>query len=278
MIYNIFACAEELEGIVNNYTIIHSVEGIDGLVFLPNGCNFIVFNRGLEAYTQTYKEEKKSPVPKGYSVSVKSNQVKKFLLSKDATSSVPIFPIILVELSPIGFYKLFNIDAYSLRKRCLHLDEEMIEKYFKDLYKHNSLEEDLEYLNRSLITLHNSHKSSRICMQDVIEKISSYRFEVTVQTLTEEFGCSRSTMERSFKKTIGLTPKNFIFVSKFCKTVLAYIEDECTFEELTYLYSDNSHLNSIFKKFFGVNPSVIVREVAENKMKIYQMQKLKESR
>ncbi|EDZ62935.1 conserved hypothetical protein [Sulfurimonas gotlandica GD1] len=57
---------------------------------------------------------------------------------------------------------------------------------------------------------------------------------------------------------------------------MAYIEDECTFKELEYLYSDNSHMNSVFKKFLGVSPSVILNEVANKKIQIYQMQKLKE--
>jgi len=152
----------------------------------------------------------------------------------------------------------------------------MIETYFKDLYTHESIEEELKYLDNSLSSLQVFQNSPHLAILDVIDKIANtYRFEVSVASLIEEFGCSRSTMERQFKQVVGLTPKNFIFVSKFCKTVLSYVEDGCSFKELEYLYSDNSHMNAVFKKFLGVSPSVIIEEVSKNKIQIYQMKRLK---
>ncbi|MCD6174024.1 MAG: helix-turn-helix transcriptional regulator [Sulfurimonas sp.] len=277
MIYNIFPPTEELQTIVKQYVVISSLNGIDKLLFLPNGCNFIVFNRGIDAYSVIYNGDEKFFIPKNYSVSTKSKKVKQIVLSKQNNFSNQIFPLILVELTPIGFYKLFNIDASILSKAYLELENEIVERYFKDLYTHNNIEKELEYLNNTLNLLLSSQNNSHMPIEDVIDKIiNSYHFEVTVEMLVKEFGYSQSTMERNFKKIIGLTPKNFIFIAKFCKTVLACIEERCTFNELQYLYSDNSHLNAVFKKFFGVNPSVILDEIANNKIKIYQMQRDKE--
>ncbi|EHP29674.1 hypothetical protein SMGD1_1150 [Sulfurimonas gotlandica GD1] len=277
MIYDIFSPSRELESIVKQYVIVNSLEGVESLLFLPNGCNFIVFNRGIEGYTKIYKEDNKFSIPKNYSVSVKTNKVEKFVCCNENFSKDITFPVILAELTPIGYYKLFNKEASGLNSSYEELEPDTIETYFKNLYSHNSIKEELEYLNTSLKSIYDSQDSPHLTLYDVIDKIvNSYRFEVTVESLTKEFGCSRSTMERQFKKVVGLTPKNFIFVSKFCRTVLAYIEDECTFKELEYLYSDNSHMNSVFKKFLGVSPSVILNEVANKKIQIYQMQKLKE--
>lgn len=275
MIYNISSPPQELQSTIKHYVVINSLDGIDSLLFLPNGCNFIVFNRGLEGYTEIYNEDKKFPIPKNYSVSPKSNKVHKFVLS-DTENSVSIkFPIILVELTPIGFYKLFNTEASELNKGYKELEQSIVDTYFKDLYSHNSIEEELEYLNSSLSALHISQNNTYIPIEDVIDRIMhSYNFEVTVKSLIKEFNCSRSTMERDFKKIIGLTPKNFIFISKFCKTVLAYIDDDYNINELEYLYSDYSYMNAVFKKFLGVSPSVILSEVTNNKIRIHQMQKL----
>jgi len=278
MVYNVFSPAQELQSIIKQYVVISSLDGIDSLLFLPNGCNAIVFNRGFEAYTKVYNEDKKFPIPKNYSISLKSNKIKKFILSENNSSKDMKFPIIVVELTPIGFFKLFNMDASILNKGYLELENSIVDRYFKDFYTHSSLEEEFKYLNSSLIALHASQNNTHMLIEDVIDKIiNSYHFEVTVESLLKEFKCSRSTMERDFKKVIGLTPKNFIFVSKFCKTVLAYIEDQCSFNELKYLYSDSSHMNAVFKKFFGVNPSVILNEVKNNKIQIYQMKRLKKS-
>ncbi len=275
MIYDIFKASKKLETTVKQYVVIHSIDGLNKLMFLPNGCNFLVFNRGLVGYTKVHNEDAKYYMPQKYSVSVKSNKIRRFVLDNQLSSQNIIFPIILVELTPIGFYKLFKIDASVLNSGYLEIQKNIVDEYLKKLYNFATVSEELEYLNESLYQLVVMQNTLNMPIQKIIDKIvDSYHYEVNVEKLVEDFGCSQSTMERDFKKIIGLTPKNFIFISKFCKTVLAYIGDECTFKELTYLYSDNSHFNAVFKKFFGVNPSVILEEVASNKIKIHQMRRL----
>jgi len=275
MIYNILAPSAELQSTVKQYIVIKSLEGLNRLIFLPNGCNFIVFNRGLIGHTKIHNQEITYDMPKNYSLSVKANRVRKFILDKELSQEEIEFPIILVELTPVGFYKVFNKSASALTSGYLEIPEPMVEEYFNKLYTHKSIQKEIAYLNQSLVSLVNFHNNISLPIEDILDKIiDTHHYEVSVEQLCLEFGCSRSTMERDFKKIIGLTPKNFIYIAKFCKTVLAYIGDECTFKELTYLYSDNSHLNSVFKKFFGVNPSVILKEVANNKMRIHQMQKI----
>lgn len=277
MIYSIFSPPKELDDIIKQYVVISSLEGMNSLLFLPNGCNFIVFNRGLKGHTKIYNEDKIFQIPKDYSVSIKNNKIKKFILSKQDEPCDIKFPIILAELTPIGFYKLFQRDASILKEMYMKIDKSIIDTYFKDLYAHNSIEEELEYLNRSLAALQSSQSDSDMGIQDIIDKIvNTYHFEVTVKKLLEDFDYSRSKLEREFKKIIGLTPKNFIYISKFCKTAISYIEDECKFNDLEYLYSDHSHMNAVFKKFFGVTPSVILSDVTNKKIQIYQMQKIKE--
>jgi len=275
MIYNIFSPSRELETIVKQYVVINSLDGIDSLLFLPNGCNFIVFNRGFEGYTKLYNEDIKFPIPKNYSISAKSNKVNRFVISEQNNTINVEFPIILVELTPIGFYKLFKAEASDLNNGYKELESEIVEEYFKELYAHETISRELEYLNKRLYTLFESQDNVHIPIQDVIDEIiNNYHYEVTVESLIQEFNCSRSTMERDFKKFIGLTPKNFIFISKFCKTVLAYVDDDYTFTELGYLYSDYSYMNAVFKKFLGVSPSVILNEVRNNNIQIHQMKKI----
>lgn len=274
MIYNIYSPSFKLENVIKNYIIIDSLDMLDALLFLPNGCNFIIFNRGLEGYSTIYNEDEKFHIPKKYSFSIKSNKVRKLVLNRADKQSDLNFPILMVELTPIGFYKLFSIDASVLNKRYLEMEDEVVENYFKHLYNHSCIEDELLYLNKSFESLLDSKDNVHIPIEDILDKIiNSYHYEVSAEALAEEFNCSISTLERNFKKIIGLTPKQYIFVAKFCKTVLAYVKDECTFNELEYLYSDNSHMNSVFKKFLGVSPSVILNDVKNNKIRIYQLHK-----
>src|SRR3990167_2553409 len=137
MIYNIFSPSKELDDIVKQYIVITSLKGIETLLFLPNGCNFMLFNRGFDGYTEIYNEDKKFPIPKNYSISIKNNKIKKFVLSsKDSASDIK-FPLILAELTPIGFYKLFNTNASVLKEGYLEIEISVIENYFKELYTHS---------------------------------------------------------------------------------------------------------------------------------------------
>ena len=274
MKYNVFAPAPELQHIVNQYLVLHSLEDIESLLFLPNGGNFIFFNRGIIGHSHVYNEGEFT-LPEGYSISLKTNKVKKGVLHPAFEADKVSFPIILVELLPIGFYKLFHKDATILNDGYMEMDSEISQMYFNNLYQHDNLEEELDYLNQALIALDASHNNIRLCIEDVLDSlIHEHRYEITVQGLVEQFNCSRSTIERQFKKHIGLTPKNFIFVSKFTQTLLTYIEDECTFHDIDYIYSDNSHMNRVFKKILGIVPSEIFKEVVNENLKIYQLTQL----
>lgn len=274
MTYDIFPSTCELKNIVKQYVVLHSLEEIDKLLFLPNGNNFIVFNRGIKAYIQNNDGAEVVEVPLSYSISEKFNKVRQLVLDDENIQGV-YFPIILVELYPIGFYKLFNIDAESLIANFLKIPKQIIMSYFNDIYTHDSIEDEMQYLDNALLALYDSKNNTRLPIEDVLDKIvNAYRYEITVESLVEEFDCSRSTMERCFKKNIGMTPKNYIYISKFCKTAMSYIEDECSFKDMEYLYSDNSHMNAVFKKFFGMSPSVILQEVKNKKIRIFQMHRL----
>lgn len=272
MKYEIFPPSKELEHIVKNYVVISSLENIDKVLFLPNGGNFIVFNRGIKADAKVFNSEEIYNIPKDYSVSIKTNKVKKIILDKEYKHNNALFPIILVELLPIGFYKLFNMDSSLINSGYLEIDEKIVSKYFLELYSHEAIQDEIKYLDASLNELNLLQNNSNLCIEDVISKIAyDYHYEVSVEKLLEEFACSRSTMERQFKRMIGLTPKNFIFISKFSNTMLSYINDGHTFKELQYLYSDNSHMNVVFQKFLGISPSEIFKQVANEEVFIYQI-------
>lgn len=280
MKYKIFPASEELQGIVKNYVVLNSSEDMQNLLFLPNGCNFIVFNRGIKTSTYSFGGGDVVKMPKNYYVTAKTNKVKKLVIDFVTEDYEGCFPIILAELSPVGFYKLFNMDGSVISNRYMEIKKKAVESYFLELYKHKNIREELEYLNNSLSKIKNSQcytsNNSIFCIEDVIDRIENYyNFEVKVENLLAEFGCSRSTMERQFKKMIGLTPKNFIFISKFCRTLLEYLENNYTFHELQYIYSDNSHMNAVFQKFLGISPSEIFAKVAREELYIYQLSNLK---
>ena len=273
MQFKTYKPTEELSHIVRQYVVISNIEKIESMLFLPNGGNFLIFNRGIAGCMQLHTGEKYK-IPQEYSVGIKMNKAKKPVNCYLNSTNVE-FPIILVELMPIGFYKLFNKEASILTREHVIIEHDIVQKYFSNLYSYNDIKKEIDYLNSSLMKMNISNNNTRLWIEDVLDRvIHHYSFEVTIEELVTEFKCTRKTMERQFKKFIGLTPKTFIYVAKFCKTFLEYIEEGKTLKEMEYLYSDNAHLNVVFQNITGFTPSEIFNEVAkDNSVQIYQIKK-----
>lgn len=270
MSFNIIEPHASLSPIVKRYIVCYDMSKINEMLFLPDAGNFIVFNRGYNGYSKLYSNEE-YPVPLHYSVSIKHSKVKTLII-QDHTSDNE--PIILVELTAVGFHKLFNEDAYPLNFNYFLIQEHITQDYFSNLYTHESMHDEICYLNLNLLKLSTRYNSpQKLCIEDVIESIRyKHNFEVTVQELVEEFSCSRSTMERQFKKVIGLTPKSYIYISKLVHTLLEYVKENKSFHDTNYIYNNYSHINSVFQKIMGDSPSNILADVSKKNIKIYQLE------
>jgi len=274
MKYEVFFPPHNLKGIVKHFIVINSLKDVNKLLFLPTGGNFLVFNRGIKASIQSFCDKNIARLPLSYSISAKSDKVNRITLD-NSVQNEPTLPLILVELLPLGFFRLFNQDSSALRNKHIKIDEKIINKYFSKLYKHNNINEELKYLSNSLSQMIKVPCGNEICISDVVEKIHNEYFDVKVQDLLNDFDCSRSTMERHFKQKVGLTPKNYILVAKFYNTLVEYVQKKKTFHDLQYIYSDNSHMNATFKKFLGITPSEILSRVNNKEFYIYQINNLK---
>lgn len=265
--------SSELVGVVKKFLIISDLNSMKTMYCLPDGGNFLFFNRGLNACSSINSGES-IIIPKHFSASIKNNKAKKLTIYDDSeTSSIPL-PIILVELTPIGFYKLFKKDAYILNNAYLPIDSEINEKYFNNLYQYNDISEMINYLDKSLVGLLKYNNIKPMLIEDIMFSIEhNHNYEVSINTLMIELNITRKTMERQFKKIIGYTPKNYIYILKFLQSFLKYVEDMKTLKEMEYLYTDNAHFNVVFKNITGYTPTQLFNDVKNNKIQIYQMRK-----
>lgn len=271
MKYNIYKPAKVLEHIVRQYCVLSCCEDIEKLMFLPNGGNFLIFNKGFPCQTKLSNNEL-FDVPTGFSAGLKRSKAASLSFDKKTPLKPLLFPLILVELTPIGFYKLFNQSADKLTTKHLTMDDKVISKYFSELYSHKTIEKEIKYMNKTLQEMEASNNNKHIVIEDILDSITNkHYFEVTVEELMAEFKYTRKTMERQFKKFIGLTPKNFIYLMKFCKTFLGYVQDTKSLKDIAYHYSDNAHFNVVFQNITGYTPSELFNAVKSNELKIYQI-------
>jgi len=239
------------------------------MLFLPTSMNFVAFNRNYYGTSTAYNGISHT-FPTGYSVSIKHTKLKKFSLNSTITE-----PIILVELTPIGFKMLFDEDASILRKGYYKISNKTIEKYFSKLYKHEAIEDEIKYLNNSffnMLTVNKSHVNN-LNIEHILYSIEhKHRFEVSVMDLVKEFNCSRSTLEREFNKFVGFSPKVYITRNKICHTFLEFINNDFKLNEIEYLYNNYSHINLMFHTILGASPKIFAQDLKHNNLKIYQLQ------
>jgi len=269
--------ANELNTIIKQYIVISSLDDNANLWFLPNAGNYINFNPTIEGYVCKYNSDsEKFPISTDFTVGVKTNDILKFEVSDEQISKELPYPIIVVELQPTGFHRLFGKNAHELRNRPLLLTECLKDSHvsFENLYQLPSVEEQIAFLEDRFIQLKNNPHPT-LSVSTLIHEITHYIIrtlqEVNVSDILKEFAYSRSSLERDFKKVIGFTPKEFIQISRFSVIFKDLIVNGYDYMQLEYNYFDQSHLNKAFKKFIDIPPSKLQAYVQDNNIKIYQM-------
>ena len=273
MSFQTFPVPTHLRSVIKMYTVCHDMQCMDNMLFLPNNECFIVFNRDNEGYSELY-DGTKYHIPSKYFISAKHPIAKQFVLVSKGEQ-----PTIMVGLTHVGYYKLFNKDASLITKEHQVIDDEIVDRYFSELYKYDDIEKSIDYLNLSLTKmLENNHENIKsVNIENVIDSIINiHHYEVTIEELVNEFKCSRSTLEREFKKVVGVTPKAFIMNCKLCDTFIEYINTNKSLLDTKHIYHSYAHLNHLFKKIFGSAPQSYMEDILNNNLCVYQLEMIKE--
>jgi AraC-like DNA-binding protein/CheY-like chemotaxis protein len=87
--------------------------------------------------------------------------------------------------------------------------------------------------------------------------------ELSVETISQEIGMSRSQFYRKFKNITDITPKEYITIARLEKSVellstLQYTVNEVAFKTGFY---DGSHFGTVFKMQFGITPKRFIEQL-----------------
>lgn len=268
--------SSQLKDIVRHYLIIESFELHEKFWILPNASNFILFNTGMEAFLHKYDSNEESFIlPKDFSVSLKANNIVRLSINEGDPVQ---YPILGVELMPTACNRLFSDketdvnSVYQLLEVCLKEKEVSFDK----LYDFKTVTEQIDYIEKGFLAL--KEKASAVhdsCVQieNIIEYICDTLYKVNVSDILIEFNCSRTTLERDFKRIIGYTPKEFIQIMRFSTIFKDLMINGYDFIKLEYEFFDQSHMNKAFKRFIDVSPSKLQGYINGNNIQIYQMNK-----
>ena len=102
----------------------------------------------------------------------------------------------------------------------------------------------------------------------LFEKIEKYMSkgysdsELDVRELCTHFGISRSYIQKLFHECIGVGPKEYLMQLRMEKVLSLLSSEEFSVKEIAALsgFADEKYLSRIFKKKYGVPPSVMKRK------------------
>lgn len=113
---------------------------------------------------------------------------------------------------------------------------------------HNKLDE--EFMNK--------------CTDIILNNIEDPEFSVS--TLAQELGMSRTSVFTKIKGIIGMTPNDFIKITRLKKACRMMVEGEYRITEIGFLvgFSSSSYFAKCFQKQFGMLPTEFLKKVKEN--------------
>lgn len=213
-------------------------------IIMPLGHIDIIFNFGSDNFY--YKDGKKIKVPNSCII----GQIKQGI---NVSYENNIYQI-GISLTPIGFTVLFNINGSEISGKVIANNKELDLLYKK--IKNNKLLDNrikriIEFFNYKFSKIENRKEN----IEEMIKYIDSHLGDFKVNKMAEDLYLSVSTLERHFKKVIGLTPKEYEKIKRFANKALK--------DESLYSYYDQSHETKESKKYTLKTPKELNENIDE---------------
>ena len=91
------------------------------------------------------------------------------------------------------------------------------------------------------------------------------REQLTLEGLAEEYGVSVRCLQQAFKRMCGLTPRQFVSITRFSEAVATlHAREEKQLTDIAYTcgYYDQAHFIRSFRRFSGRTPSAFLRSAS----------------
>jgi AraC-like DNA-binding protein len=167
-----------------------------------------------------------------------------------------------VTFYPHAIKALFGMDAYELNDELPEI-ENFAPKYLNDLLLNTEghskrIKILVDFLSKKLHNL----ESGDLLLKESMKLVSTYD-ESTLGLLGRHFKISERQLERRFKSSIGLSPKQFLRTTRFEKALR--LIGESKFKNLSDIayhlnFTDQSHFIKDFKEFSGFTPKAYLNQ------------------
>lgn len=173
--------------------------------------------------------------------------------------------ILLVFFHPLGMHQLFGTDMVTLTDTSMTLKEFMGEERCEELMlllkADQNTDRQIEVLDQFFMDISPAGEDTSK-LERVLDFIHKQNGGVNVQDLEQNGFYHRKTLERHFKKMIGLSPKVYAQIYRF-KSLIKLIRrhPEITWSQLADQagYYDQSHMSHYVKEYLQVSPNSMVQ-------------------
>lgn len=188
--------------------------------------------------------------------SLVAGQIKQhFYLENSGASS-----IMGIKLQPYSLTLLFDLDMHECTDRVLNLRTALngrMNALDQQLRSCKTESERIELLNQYFTEKLALIKPEQMPIEVAVARIFERKGMITVSELSSELNASERTLEKSFRKYVGLSPKFFARIIRF-NYIFQLIKDKSPdWADIVYRagYYDQSHFIRNFKAFTGEDPS-----------------------
>ena len=169
----------------------------------------------------------------------------------------------MIFFRPTGMHSLFGNDLSELTNTSIPLSEFLEGKESEELYEQLSSranrEEEIQVLNNFFRKRIPAEEDKNF--EAVLTYIHEQKGNVSIAEIERSSSYSRKTLERHFKKKVGLSPKVYCQIYQF-KCLINFLQKNpgITWTQLAGNsgYFDQSHMSRYVKEYLQVSPNSIV--------------------
>lgn len=208
-------------------------------IIMPLGHINIIFNFKSPYYL--IERKRRMPIPDSAVI----GQIKK---AKHVQYGENLYQV-GISLTPLGYIHSFNYPISQLTERICSVDDVFPEmKHLRKKIHHAQNHESLiENINEYFLKQISSNFIDTDSTNHMLSYIKQRCGNLNVSHMASYFGISISTLERTFKRYVGLTPKAYGDILKFQQNVISSQKLIDIYEH----YYDQSHFIKTCKKFAG---------------------------
>jgi len=173
---------------------------------------------------------------------------------------IPNYHFITIRLQPYGLKQLFDINAMGLLNSVIDIENHPLTEAMFSFIK-SAVNFDVSFLKTLIAFIEQNAVYPISASTREFLKISSETEYKTIKELSYQHGIGQRTLQRNFKKEVGLTPKEYLRIKRVNAIEQKMSLKIDVFEIIAdFDFSDQAHFIKDFKKLRGFTPSEILKK------------------